>query len=70
MLRERSTAPALSYIFIAFCAVSSAQNSVQYGEEGYHVRSSLWATATAGKDHVRFASLGIGQRMRLEGEWE
>jgi hypothetical protein len=46
MVRKQSTALALSFIFIAFCAViSSAQDRVQYAEEEKYTRSSLWVTA-------------------------
>ena len=67
MLRKLSTAIALSFVAIVFGAViSSAQSRIQYPGEGKYTGASLWVTATAGTDHILFASLGIGKRMRLE----
>ena len=43
-----------------------AQSQAQPLPEGYSNSISLWVTASAGKEQVRFASLGIVQRMRLE----
>jgi len=66
-MRKQMLTPALSLLFIAFGTVTAdAQGRAQYAGEGDYSATSLWVTATVGKDHIRFASLGIGQRMRLE----
>ena len=67
LMRKQMLTPALSLLFIAFGTVTAdAQGRAQYAGEGDYSATSLWVTATVGKDHIRFASLGIGQRIRLE----
>jgi len=66
-MRKQILSFALSFLVVALGAfIANAQGRAQYVGEGDYNTTSLWVTATAGKDHIRFASLGIGQRMRLE----
>ncbi|MBP1598786.1 MAG: hypothetical protein H6Q05_4163 [Acidobacteria bacterium] len=66
-MRKQMLAPALSLLLIGFgTVIAGAQGHAQYAGQGYDGTTSLWITATAGKDHIRFASLGIAQRIRLE----
>jgi len=66
-MRKQILTFALSFLVVALGAfIANAQGRAQYVGEGDYNTTFLWVTATAGKDHIRFASLGIGQRMRLE----
>jgi hypothetical protein len=58
---------ALNLLVISVVAgIASAQDHAQVPGDGQQDAPSLWVTANAGKDHIRFASLEIAQRMRLE----
>jgi hypothetical protein len=66
-MRRQTLTPTLSFLVIAFsAAIIDAQSIAQYPGEGNYSITPLWVTATAGKDHIRFTSLGVGQRIRLE----
>jgi hypothetical protein len=74
VLPWRCTAFCRGILFFAFCSLIVAVGTVAVGAQSRAQAiadtdsnsASLWVTATAGKEQLRFASLGIVQRMRLE----
>ena len=66
-MRKQFMILALSLLVIALgTVIVGAQVRAQCPEGGSCGPASLWVTAAAGKDHIRFASLGISQGMRVE----
>ncbi len=66
-MRHHMLTPALSMLLMVVgTVISGAQSDGQHADEGCYGTASPCVTATIGKDHIRFASLGTGHRMRLE----
>jgi hypothetical protein len=66
-MRKQMLTPAISMLLVSLgTLMAAAQGHAQYAGEAYYGTTSLCVTATAGRDHIRFASLEISQRIRLE----
>src|SRR5512135_3226913 len=66
-MRKQTLTLALAITAVACIAdIGAVQGCALYaGGEDYSA-TAVWVAATAAKDHLRFASLGIAQRMRLQ----
>lgn len=53
-------------LFTSHLGIGQVRNNSQAPSERHSDSNPLWVTATAGKEQVRFASIGIVGRMRLE----